>query len=141
MSFRNNNNVQGELWYEETGPDAKYVREHIFTKFKVNEITNKELTNKELNDILLKNIPNSKTDFGSWKGYAIFGLDEKLYNNIKKDIKILIKKKQIKKAYKVLNDKFVPIVTHKLYEPNGFMTKKISKRTNVGKAKRKLDFQ
>lgn len=141
MSFRNTNqNLQGGFnefspWYEETGPDASYIREYIFTKFKVPEITN-----KELNDILLKNIPDTKKDFGSWRGYAVFGLEENIFNNIKKDIKILVDEKRIKRAYKTLNDKFKPFVIHKLYEPSGFMTKIISNRTNIGKVKRKLDF-
>lgn len=133
MSFHHN--LQGGPWYEETGPDAKYIREHNFDKFKVPEITN-----NELNNILLKHIPDSKNDFGSWRGYAVFGLDEKIFNNIKKDIKILVDDKRIKRAYKTLNDKFKPLVIHKLYEPNGYMTKIISNRTNVGKVKRKLDF-
>ena len=141
MSFRNTNqNLQGGFnefgpWYEETGPDASYIREYNFNKFKVPEITN-----KELNDILLKHIPDSKTDFGSWRGYAVFGLEENIFNNIKKDIKILVDEKIIKRAYKTLNDKFAPLVIHKLYEPSGFMTKIISNRTNIGKVKRKLDF-
>ena len=134
MSFRNTNqNLQGDFnefgpWYEETGPNAKYIRENVFNKFKVPEITN-----NELNNILLKHIPDSKNDFGSWRGYAVFGLDEKIFNNIKKDIKILVDEKIIKHAYKTLNDKFKPLVIHKLYEPNGYMTKKIANRTKIGK--------
>ncbi len=136
MSFRNTNpNLQGCPWYEETGPDAKYIREHNFNKFKISDITK-----EELNNILLKHIPDTKKDFGSWRGYAVFGLEEKNFNNIKKDIKILVDEKKTKRAYKTLNDKFVPLVIHKLYEPNGFMTKIISKRTNIGKVNRKLEF-
>lgn len=136
MSFRNNNqSLQGGPWYEESGPDAKYIREHTFNKFK-----NSDISNEELNTILLKHIPDSKTDFGSWRGYAVFGLEEIIFNNIKKDIKVLLEEKKINKAYKTLNDKFTPHVIHKLYEPNGFMTKVISNRTNVGKIKREIDF-
>lgn len=136
MSFHNTNpNLQGGPWYEETGPNAKYIREHTFNKFKISDITD-----EELNTILLKHIPDSKTDFGSWRGYAVFGLEEKIFNNIKKDIKILLEQKKIKKAYKTLNEKFTPHVIHKLYEPNGFMAKVISNRTNVGKVKREIEF-
>ena len=67
-------------WYEETGPDAKYVREIIFQKFKTDEIEK-----KELEIILLKNIPDTKTDFGSWRGYATFGLEETIIKKIKED--------------------------------------------------------
>lgn len=122
-----NFNYERGPWYEETGPNAKYVRENILKKIK-----NFEITEKELYIILLKNIPDTKTDFGSWRGYATFGLEEKIFNQIKKDIKMLSEKK-IKRAYKILNDKFCPIIIHKLYEPGGFMAKKISKKTTVGK--------
>tara|TARA_Y100000591_G_C21648174_1_gene601419 strand:- start:76 stop:486 length:411 start_codon:yes stop_codon:yes gene_type:complete len=124
-------------WYEYSGPDAKYIRNKLFEKFK----NFKDITDEELKKILEETIPDSKNDFGSWKGYAIFGIEEKLFNNIKKNIKILIEEKKIKHARKILNDKFVPFVIHKLYEPKGFMTKVISKRTNIGKAKKKLHFQ
>ena len=83
-------------WYESSGPDAKYIRNKLFEKFK----NFKNIQDGELISILEKNIPDSKNDFGSWKGYAIFGIDEKIFNNIKKDIKILIEQKKIKHAYK-----------------------------------------
>ena len=133
----NNNNSYVGHWYEQTGPDAKYVRDDIYSKFKNN--LNK-INNKELENILLQNIPDSKTDFGSWRGYATFGIEEKIYNNIKKDIKLLIQKRKVKKAYKTLNNKFLPFIIHKMYEPKGFMTKIISNKTNIGKVKRKLEF-
>ena len=133
MMYNNDNGP----WYEVTGPDAKYVREDIYFKFKSNL---NEITNEELQNILLKNIPDTKRDFGSWRGYGTFGLEERIFNNIKKDIKKIKKEKKIKKAYETLNSKFLPFVIHKLYEPKGFMTKIISKKTNVGKVKRRLDF-
>ena len=73
----NNNNSYVGPWYEQTGPDAKYVRDDIYCKFKNN--LNK-INNKELETILLQNIPDSKTDFGSWRGYATFGIEEKIYD-------------------------------------------------------------
>ena len=123
-------------WYESSGPDAKYIRNKLFEQFKnLHDITDEELIN-----ILEINIPDSQCDFGSWKMYAIFGIEEKIFNTIKKNIKILIEEKKIKYAYKILNNKFLPFVIHKLYEPTGFMTKVISKRTNIGRVKHKLDF-
>ena len=73
--------MECEPFYEVTGPDAKYIRQDVFAKFKTDKITD-----EELEAILLKNIPDSKNDFGSWRGYATFGLDEALFNNITKDI-------------------------------------------------------
>ena len=128
-------NMDGS-WYEEKGPDAEYVREYTFTKLK----NTKGINDEELKKILMIHIPDTKTDFCSFKGFHTFGLDEDIFNAINSNIQNIIEQKRIKKAYQVLNDKFIPIVTHKLYEPNGFMTKVISKRTNVGKVNRKLNF-
>lgn len=130
MAFHHNYRNNFGSWYEEMGANPKYIRKHIFSRFKTNNITN-----EELNNILLKHIPDDKKNIGSWRNYAVFGLDEKIFNNIKKDIQILLEEKKIKHAYKILNDKFIPYIIHKLYEPKGFMTKVISKRTNIGKVK------
>ena len=72
-------------------------------------------SNNELNNILLKHIPDSKNDFGSWRGYSVFGLDENIY-----ELKYWLMIKELKN--KTINDK-KPLVMHKLYEPTGFMTK------------------
>ena len=126
MSFHQN--AEGNPWYQETGPNAKFIREDNFNKFKVNEITN-----EELNNILIKNIPDTNSFYCSWRSYAIHGITENTFNSIIKDIEKLKEEKKIKKAYIILNEKFIPCVIHKLYNPKGNMTKKISIRTNVGK--------
>ena len=67
-------------WYECEKPDAKYIREDIFKKIKNGQMfCNQELStfsDQVLNNILLECIPDTKTDFGSWRGYCTFGLDE-----------------------------------------------------------------
>jgi len=126
MSFHHN--LQGGPWYEETGPDAKYIREHNFDKFKVPEITN-----NELNNILLKHIPDSKNDFGSWRGYHSF--------NVLKELKSIIEKlynKKINNSMETLNKKFVPYVVHYLYKPGGLYMKKAEVEFNNKKSELKI---
>ena len=82
-------------WYETVGPNANDVRNDILIKMKSQNFREK-ITDKELETILLKNIPDTHKDFGSWRGYATFGLDKSYMDNIKLDIQFKINK-EIKK--------------------------------------------
>ena len=76
-------------WYEVTGPTALDVRKDLFQKIKKkNDETGKIISDKELETILLKHVPDTKTDFGSWRGYATFGLDKSILDNINMDLAI-----------------------------------------------------
>ena len=72
--------------YEREGPSAKDVREDILRKIKNKEIFSNEemntLSDEILNNILLECIPDTMTNFGSWRGYQTFGLDQSIKNNI-----------------------------------------------------------
>ena len=71
-------------WYECQGPTAEQVRKDVSEYISKNSSNiNYPLTN----DILLKIIPDSRNDFGSWRGYATFGIDKELLNNICNNIK------------------------------------------------------
>ena len=80
-------------WYEIEGPSANDFRKDIFKKIKngqffeveIAEIA--EIDDKRLEQILLINIPDTKTDFGSWRGYATFGLDSSIVTKIETDIR------------------------------------------------------
>jgi len=80
-------------WYEIEGPSANDVRKDIFKKIKngqffeveIAEIA--EIDDKRLEQILLINIPDTKTDFGSWRGYATFGLESNIVTKIETDIR------------------------------------------------------
>mgnify|MGYP001189352638 CR=1 FL=1 len=77
-------------WYEIEGPSANDVRKDIFKKIKNGqffEVEIAEITDMRLEQILLINIPDTKTDFGSWRGYATFGLDSNIVTKIKSDIR------------------------------------------------------
>jgi len=72
--------------YEREGPSANDVREDILMKIKNKEIFSDEgmdtLSDEILNNILLECIPDTMTNFGSWRGYQTFGLDQSIKNNI-----------------------------------------------------------
>ena len=119
-------------WYEETGPDAAYVRRDILNKFNTpsygsNEWRKYSIISKEtVGHILLKHIPDSKTDFGSYRGYATFGLEKNIWSDIYKDMDALIM------ATDTIRDKFTPYVVHWLYKPKGIRMKVIAQQTLVG---------
>ena len=73
-------------YYEREGPSANDVREDILRKIKNKEIFSDEgmdtLSDEILNNILLDCIPDTMTNFGSWRGYQTFGLDQSIKNNI-----------------------------------------------------------
>jgi len=69
-------------WYECRGPDAEEVRKDHFRKY-INTIKFKPY---KLTKILLKHIPDTMNNFGSYRGYASFGLDNYIKKNIHYDI-------------------------------------------------------
>ncbi len=81
-------------WYEKDGPSACDVRKDIFKKIRNKLIFCDEgmdgLSDKNLNEILLEYIPDTMTNFGSWRGYATFGLDQTIKNNIVNAVNIII---------------------------------------------------
>ena len=82
-------------FYEVTGPSAHNVREDMFKKLKRSEMNpDVNISDQDLKKILLENIPDTKTDFGSWRGYATFGLDKSIIKKINEDINNLKKLKQ-----------------------------------------------
>ena len=86
----NNNNSMGDEsgpWYETSGPSANSVRNDMFTKIKNGLFSEVEITDENLERILLENIPDTKTDFGSWRGYATFGLESSIVKKIETDIR------------------------------------------------------
>ena len=78
-------------WYECTGPNADYVRCDQYRIYR--EYSNSSIGFKPymIMKILTDNIPDTMTDFGSYRGYATFGLEPRLIKKIKS--MILVKKK------------------------------------------------
>lgn len=87
-----------EPFYESYGPDANYVRQDQFQYFwqqtlnilKTSSDTYYEIPKKELKEIVTlaihSCIPNTFKDFGSFRGYAVFGIDNQIKFNISQQI-------------------------------------------------------
>ena len=117
-------------WYENQGPNAEQVREDVLKYINVvnkgNDLYEKE-KDKIIKDTLIKVIPDSRNDFGSYRGYATFGVKVEIANEVIKEVRL-------EYAKLILQKKFVPICMDKLYNPeNGLMMKKTAKNTMVGK--------
>jgi hypothetical protein len=114
-------------WYECQGPNAKKVREDVLNHI---NIVNKNKSNSEKDEIiknaLLKIIPDNRNDFGSWRGYATFGVKAEIAKEVIKEI-------QRNYALLTIKKKFTPYVLHYLYKPNGIRMKQLAETTLVGK--------
>ena len=75
--------------------------------------------------ILYDYVPDSRNDFGSYRGYYTF-VHGSLYNKI-------IRALRIEYAYFIISKHFRPHVIHQLYKPGGRLYEKTRKTTLVGK--------
>jgi hypothetical protein len=75
-------------WYECQGPDAAYVRKHQLVRYKQQLNADTRFTDNMITEILEKVIPDGTTGFGSFRGYATFGLDDNLKSQIEAEIEI-----------------------------------------------------
>ena len=117
-------------WYELQGPCASQVRQDVFKYITENFYTEYELTsqrNKIIRKVILQIIPDTRDDFGSYRGYATLNVPKDLSFESIKEIKIQ------DKAISILNDKFLPYILHYLYKPNGIRAKQVADTTLVGK--------
>jgi len=116
-------------WYECQGPNAEEVRKDVLSFMNIIKLGKDEYEkekDKIIHDALMKIIPDTRNDFGSYRGYATFGVKTEIANEVIKEVR---------KGYALLTieKKFIPVVTHQLYKPNGIMAKKIARVTMVGK--------
>jgi len=112
-------------WYEETGPDASYVRGEVLKRMISQYPT---LSSSYIEKVILKHIPDTKKDFGSWRGWATFGLEKSITNSIKSDLDDGMK------AFNTLKELFLPCIQHHLYKPGGIRMLETSETTMVGKS-------
>ena len=118
-------------WYECVGPTAKEVRRDVLNHINIVKIgfdPDKKEKDKIINDALMKIIPDSRNDFGSWRGYATFGVMQEVAGEVMKEIRL-------KYSQFILRKEFLPHVTHYLYKPGGLRFIKVAKSTLVGKDK------
>ena len=118
-----------EPCYENTGPTAEYVRDEVEKSYwKLWKKGEPELNCLLIQKCIDRIIPETRNDFGSWRGYTSFRMKEKLINRVR-----MLYDKEIEDAKILLSEKFIPFVQHKLYKPGGIMTKKIEERFNINK--------
>ena len=70
-------------WYQERGPSAQEVRNDVINILKKDDnikyhIDNNDILQKVLHEI----IPDTKTDFGSYRGYITFGTAKELAKEV-----------------------------------------------------------
>ena len=116
-------------WYECQGPNAEEVRKDVLSFMNIIKLGKDEYEkekDKIIQDALMKIIPDTRNDFGSYRGYATFGVKTEISNEVIKEVR---------KGYALLTieKKFIPVVTHQLYKPGGIMAKKTARDTLVGK--------
>ena len=116
-------------WYESTGPNAEQVRKDVLIYINTIQV-GKDTYQKEKNDIIqkaiMKIIPDTRNDFGSYRGYATFNLKTELANEVIKEVRKNY-------ALLIIKKKFTPFVMHHLYKPDGMRMKQLIKTTMVGK--------
>ena len=130
--FKNFNNY---CWYENLGPSTELIYntiKPIYLKKYINWFFKDEEFEINLMSIIKFNIPERKPGYyGSWKGFGLYGISNKLNNAIINDIEYYISKKRAKiKALRVLNEKFTDTVIHYLYKPNGLRYNAIKNHFN-----------
>ena len=122
-------------WYESQGPNAEQVRKDVLSYINTIQV-GKDTYQKEKNDIIrkaiMKIIPDTRNDFGSYRGYATFHLKTELANEVIKEVRKNY-------ALLIIKKKFTPMVEHWLYKPGGMRMKEVLKNTKVGK-KAKLGY-
>ena len=118
-------------WYECQGPSDAQVRKDVLSHINIVNVNMLDPYKKEkdkiINDALMKVIPDTRNDFGSWRGYSTFGVK----NDLTKEVLPIIQKKY---AMLVLQKKFTPYVIHQLYKPDGPRYSPIAGSTLVGRS-------
>ena len=110
-------------WYQISGPDTKQVRfDELKKGIEKYKLENKDWHIRSYNDIL-KEVITDDIKFGSWRGYATFGIESKLKNSIneKWDKKVL----EYEKSITILNTSFKNLLLNYLYRPRGRICKKM----------------
>ena len=74
-----------------TGPTASEVRKDVLKELNIVKVGKIDFKEKEIlfNDTIIEIIPDSRKDFGSWRGYRTFGIKK----IIAKEIIIEVRKK------------------------------------------------
>jgi hypothetical protein len=79
----------GDQW-EDEGPDAEEVRRHVLSRLKsmIRDVE-WETDQQTIQDALLKIIPDTMDDFGSFRGFATFDRTTELANEVLKQERLV----------------------------------------------------
>ena len=116
-------------WYECVGPTAEEVRKDVYkyiSSSNIGRVKYQKEKDKIIQKALHEIIPDSRNDFGSWRGYATFGVMQQVAGEVMKEIRL-------KYSLFILKQEFTPYVIHHLYKPGGMRFVEISENTLVGK--------
>ena len=78
-------------WYECAGPTAEAVRKDVYkyiSSSNIGRIKYQKEKDKIIQEALHEIIPNSRNDFGSWRGYATFGVMQQVAREVMKEIRL-----------------------------------------------------
>ena len=117
-------------WYECQGPSAAEVRKDVYkyiTSSNIGRVKYQKEKDKIIQEALHKIIPNSRNDFGSWRGYATFGVMKEVAGDVMKEIRL-------KYSLFILRKEFTPYVIHYLYKPGGKRFLMVADTTLIGKS-------
>ena len=117
-------------FYEIEGPCPSQVRQDVLKYITNNFYDEEKLTNqrnKIIRKVINQIIPDTRNDFGSYRGYSTFNVCKEISFEVIKEIEIQ------DKAIDIINSKLTPYIQHYLYKPNGIRMKQVAENTSVGK--------
>ena len=117
-------------WYECQGPSVADVRKDVLNHLNIikvgDNIEFETEKGKIIKDAIIKIIPDDRNDFGSWRGYATFGVMKEVAEEVMKEIRL-------KYSLFILRKEFTPYVIHYLYKPGGKRFIMVADTTLIGK--------
>ena len=117
-------------FYEIEGPCASQVRQDVLKYITNIFYDEEELTpqrNKIIRKVIYQIVPDTRNDFGSYRGYSNLNVCIELSLEVIKEMEIQ------DNAIYIINNKLTPYIQHYLYKPNGIRMKQIAENTSVGK--------
>jgi len=121
MNHARLNSTTGGPWYESTGPCSPQVRDDVYNKYFKGK-NNSEKRSIDIQNILIDVVPNHRKDFGSYRGYSMWGGE--LHNRIK--IEFAKKYAQMYRSKRIRDKCIKEWVIDRLYRfPNGLRVQKL----------------
>ena len=117
-------------FYEIEGPCPSQVRQDVLKYITNNFYDEEKLTNhrnKIIRKVINQIIPDTRNDFGSYRGYSTFNVCKELSFEVIKEMEIQ------DNAIDIINSKLTPYIQHYLYKPNGIRMKQVAENASVGK--------